>query len=81
MEESKRNNPCPVCELNKDINCRCDDDVIFCNNVFNFEPIDNLKIGETLIFEGIVWALDKTNSGNTYDCHVFKLHRLLDIKV
>ena len=78
MQYSSKRNPCPVCGRNKDSDCRWNDEVMFCHCGSSFAPPQHLKVGETLIVNGMEWALVKTDAGHSGRAFVFKPHRQLE---
>ena len=78
MQYSSKRNPCPVCARDKDSDCRWNDEVIFCHCGSSFAPPSHLKVGKTLIVNGIEWALVKTDAGHSGRAFVFKPHRPLE---
>ena len=75
---SSRRNPCPCCGRNVDSDCRWNDEVMFCHVGSRFAPPSHLKVGETLIVNGLEWALVKTDAGHSGRAFVFKPHRQLE---
>ena len=71
---SSRRNPCPCCGRNVDSDCRWNDEVMFCHVGSRFAPPSHLKVGETLIVNGLEWALIAVNKGHSGMAHVFKPH-------
>ena len=61
---SSRRNPCPCCGRNVDSDCRWNDEVMFCHVGSRFAPPSHLKVGETLIVNGLEWALVAVNKGH-----------------
>ena len=78
MQYSSKRNPCPVCARDKDSDCRWNDEVIFCHCGSSFAPPSHLKVGKTLIVNGIEWALVKTDAGHSGRAFVFKPHKPLE---
>ena len=77
MQYSSKRNPCPVCARDKDSDCRWNDEVIFCHCGSSFAPPSHLKVGKTLIVNGIEQALVKTDAGHSGRAFVFKPHKPL----
>lgn len=79
MQASSKAHACPCCGRTRTDHCRFDLDaaepVVLCHNGINSGPPPNLRIGDTITFAGITWALIRTGVGHSGNSHLFRPHR------
>ena len=75
MNYSRRGDPCPVCDRQKDNDCRWTNESIFCHLGSSHRPPTHLKLGDTLEIKGGKWALVSLSAGYDKSAFLFKPHR------
>ena len=75
MNYSRRGDPCPVCDRQKDNDCRWTNESIFCHLGSSHRPPTHLKLGDTLEIKGDKWALVSLSAGYDKNAFLFKPHR------
>ena len=75
MNYSRRGNPCPVCNRQKDNDCRWTNEAIFCHLGSSHRPPTHLKLGDTLQLKGDKWALVSLSAGYDKSAFLFKPHK------
>lgn len=79
MQVSSRKTPCPCCGRVRTNHCRFDLDgsypIVLCHDGVSSGPPANLRVGQTLDFAGIKWALVGTGKGHSGNSHEFRPHR------
>ena len=75
MNYSRRGSPCPVCDRQKDNDCRWTNDSIFCHLGSSHRPPTHLKLGDTLEIKGNKWALVSLSAGYDKNAFLFKPHK------
>tara|TARA_Y100001968_G_scaffold317710_1_gene347057 strand:- start:958 stop:1548 length:591 start_codon:yes stop_codon:yes gene_type:complete len=72
---SRRGSPCPVCDREKDNDCRWTNETIFCHQGSSHSAPDHLKLGDTIEIRGDKWALVSLSSGYDNSAYLFKPHK------
>lgn len=67
--------PCPVCGRTADSDCRWGDALILCHQGQRHAPPNGLRIGDTLLIDGRLWALVRVGGGFDGAAAVFKPHQ------
>ena len=75
MNYSRRGSPCPVCNRQKDNDCRWTNDAIFCHLGRSCGPPTHLKIGDTIELKNEKWALVSLSAGYDKNAFLFKPHK------
>ena len=75
MNYSRRGSPCPVCNRQKDNDCRWTNDAIFCHLGRSCGPPTHLKLGDTIELKGGKWALVSLSAGYDKNAFLFKPHK------
>ena len=73
FSRSSKRNPCPICTRDKDDKCAfIPNEVVHCFNGSSFYPPQHLKLGNTVLANGINWALVAIGGGFSGNHHIFK---------
>jgi len=75
VQQSSRRTPCPVCNRQKDTDCRWNDTAIWCHQGQHHGPDPSLRIGDVIDIDGKPWALISREAGYANAAALFKPHR------
>jgi hypothetical protein len=79
MHVSSKKTPCPSCGRSRTNHCRFDIDstnpVVFCHQGVSSGPPAHLRIGQTIQFANVTWALVGIGKGHSGNSHEFRPHR------